>query len=683
MKQLTQRLKSGQMELLEVPAPALGPRSVLVRTHFSVISAGTEGKSVRDARRGYVGKALAREKEVRQVLQAVRQNGLSSTYERVMNRLEAPSALGYSCAGEVIAVGEDVTEFTVGQRVACGGNGAVHAEAVAVPQNLCVKISDQVDLKHAAFTTIGAVALQGVRQAELGIGSNCLVIGLGLVGLLTAQLLEASGVRAIGVDVDPKQVDLAHRIGVSLALARNSQGVEDTIRQATRGKGVDAVIITASTDSTDPVELAGRLCRQKGHVVVVGGVPTGFSREHYYRKELDLRMSCSYGPGRYDPSYEEHGIDYPIGYVRWTENRNMQAFADLLEQRKIDVQPLLTHMFSLDRVAEAYELILSRTEPVGGVLLEYDTSRSIEKRIEVGSKAFPETDLRVGFIGAGSFAKNVLLPKIKGRASLVGVATARPNNARYVADKFGFQYCAGGAEEILADDGINVVFITTRHNLHAPMVLSALEAGKHVFVEKPLCLTSDELETIESAYAESNSHLMVGFNRRFAPQIRRLMASLPIAVPRAINYRINAGGAAPNHWIHDAKVGGGRIIGEVCHFIDLASYIAGSRVISVGAQAMADPDGLNDTLVLTMGFSNGSTAAISYFSNGNSRLPKERLEVFCAGETAVLDDFRTLTVYGDKTRTHRLRKQDKGHAEEIRLFLDAVSSGGPAPIAFD
>ncbi len=335
-----------------------------------------------------------------------------------MNRLEAPSALGYSCAGDVIAVGEEVTEFTVGQRVACGGNGAVHAEAVAVPQNLCVKISDQVDLKHAAFTTIGAVALQGIRQADLGLGSNCLVIGLGLVGLLTAQLLEASGVRAIGVDVDPKQVDLAHRTGVSLALARNSQGVEDTIRQATRGKGVDAVIITASTDSTDPVELAGRLCRQKGRVVVVGSVPTGFSREHYYRKELDLRMSCSYGPGRYDPSYEEHGIDYPIGYVRWTENRNMQAFADLLEQRKIDVQPLLTHTFSLDRVAEAYELILSRTEPVGGVLLEYDTSQSIEKRIEVGSKAFPETDLRVGFIGAGSFAKNVLLPKIKGRASL-------------------------------------------------------------------------------------------------------------------------------------------------------------------------------------------------------------------------------------------------------------------------
>ncbi len=266
---------------------------------------------------------------------------------------------------------------------------------------------------------------------------------------------------------------------------------------------------------------------------------------------------------------------------------------------------------------------------------------------------------------------------------MVGVATARPNNARYVADKFDFQYCTGGAEEILADDGINVVFITTRHNLHAPLVLRALEAGKHVFVEKPLCLTPDELETIESAYAESSSRLMVGFNRRFAPQIRRLMASLPIAVPRAINYRINAGGAAPNHWIHDAKVGGGRIIGEVCHFIDLASYIAGSRVISVGAQAMADPDGLNDTLVLTMGFSNGSTAAISYFSNGNSRLPKERLEVFCAGETAVLDDFRTLTVYGDKTRTHRLRKQDKGHAEEIRLFLDAVSSGGPAPIAFD
>lgn len=685
MKQLTQRLKSGEMELLDVPMPALGPKSVLVRTHVSVISVGTEGKSVRDARRGYLSKARARKKEVEQVLQSVRQNGLSTTIDRVMTRLEAPSALGYSSAGRVIAVGEEITDLSVGDCVACGGPGAVHAEIVAVPRHLCVKIEDQVDLRHAAFTTIGAIALQGIRQADMGIGSNCLVIGLGLVGMLTMRLLEASGVRAIGVDIDPDQVDAARQTGSQLVFTRGTQSLEDSINHVSRGEGVDAVIITASTDSTDPVELAGRVCRQKGRVVVVGNVPTGFSREHYYRKELDLRMSCSYGPGRYDPTYEEHGIDYPIGHIRWTENRNMQAFADLLANRRINLESIITHTFPFERATDAYELILERSEPLGGVLLEYEAEPAVERRIVVRPKVFGTTGAKpnIGLVGAGSFAKNVLLPEIAKHANLVGVATSRPNNARYVADKYGFQYCTGDAEEILKDEEVDLVFITTRHNLHAPFVLKALEAGKDIFVEKPLCLTRDELDAIESAYAESRSRLMVGFNRRFAPQVEQLMEVLPVGTPRAVNYRVNAGSLAPDHWVHDPVVGGGRIVGELCHFVDLVSHVAGSKVATVAAQVMSDAGGLNDTLVVNLGFANGSTAAISYFSNGSSRLEKERLELFSGGLAAVLEDFKTLTLYDDKVTRHRLRKQDKGHAAEIERFLDSVANGNAAPIQFE
>ena len=672
------------MELLEVPFPALDSKTVLIRNHYSLISPGTEGKSVRDARRGYLSKARTRQKEVGQVLQLVKRNGFFQTYDRVMNRLEAPSAPGYSSAGEVVAVGRDVTQFAVGDRVACGGNGAVQAEIVAVSQNLCVKVADHIDLRHAAFTSIGAIALQGIRRAELGIGSNCLVIGLGLVGLVSMQLLEASGVRAIGVDIDPGQVDLARSAGAELAFTRNSSRLEETILQVSRGKGVDAVIITASTDSTDPVELAGRVCRQKGSVVVVGGVPTGFSREHYYRKELDLRMSCSYGPGRYDPTYEEHAIDYPIGYVRWTENRNMQAFVDLLEQGKIRVEPLITHSFQFRNASVAYDLILARDEPIAGALFEYDVSHTLERKVQTATspRSFDASDLGVGFIGAGSFATDVLLPAVEDMAQLIGVATARSSNARYVADKFGFQYCTGDTSDILSDDRIKVVFIATRHSFHASHVIAALKAGKHVFVEKPLCLSIEELEAIAAAHSRSNCHLMVGFNRRFASLVQRMKERLPAEVPMAINYRINAGAMPPDHWIHDPVVGGGRIVGELCHFIDLASHVAGSRISSVDAHGMNDPKGLHDTLSVHLGFANGSIAAISYFSNGSNRLPKECLEVFCAGQTAVIDDFRMLTVHGAKTSKQRLRTQDNGHGEEVRRFLNAVASGRQTPIPF-
>lgn len=697
MDQLTQTLKRGDMRVLEAPFPALTDGAVLVRNHFSVVSPGTEGKTVRDARLGYLAKARARQKEVRQVVDSVRVNGLATTYGMVMNKLEAPAALGYSCAGEVIAVGPGVSGLRVGDRVACGGATANHAEVVAVPRNLCVRVPDGVDLRHAAFATLAAIAMQGVRQAELGLGGNCVVIGLGLVGLLTVQLLDAAGVQAVGIDVDPRQVALGRAAGAALALERSAPGLEEAVLDLTRGAGADAVVITAGTSSLDPVELAGRLCRQKGRVVVVGVVPTGFSREHYYRKELDLRMSCSYGPGRYDARYEEGGVDYPIGYVRWTENRNMQAYVDLLARGRIDPEPLISHTFPLERAPEAYQMILDRAEPFLGLLIAYDTGKPLAERVEVrrdassASKASASkvaapkapSEVAVGFVGAGSFAQNVLLPAVRDHAALVGVATARPNSARGIAEKYGFDYCTGNADEVLRDERISTVFVATRHDLHAPNVLAALEHGKHVFVEKPLCMTLEELEAIREAYERRDVHLMVGFNRRFAPLVERLAAGLPEACPRAISYRINAGALPHDHWIHDPRVGGGRIVGEVCHFVDLARHLAGAPVSSVAAHAMDDPHGLQDTLTVSLGFANGSTASIAYFSNGSKALSKEHLEVFCAGRAAVLDDFRRLTLYADRASTEKLRSQDKGHRAEAARFLEAVRTGGPTPIPFD
>ncbi len=684
MHQLTQTLKDGDMRVLEVPFPALTEGALLVRNHYSVISAGTEGKTVKDARLGYLGKARARQKEVKQVLHSVKTNGLFTTYDMVMNKLEAPAALGYSSAGEVLAVGPGVTGFAVGDRVACAGASASHAEVVAVPQNLCAKVPDGVDLRHAAFTTIAAIAMQGVRQAELSLGANAVVIGLGLVGLLTVQLLEAAGVQAIGIDIDARQVALGKQAGAALTLDRGAPGLEEAVLDATRGAGTDAVIITAGTSSLDPVELAGRLCRRKGRVVIVGAVPTGFSREHYYKKELDLRMSCSYGPGRYDAQYEAHGVDYPIGYVRWTENRNMQAYLDLLGRGRLNPEPLITHAFPLEEAPDAYRMILDRAEPFVGILLEYDAEKPLRERVETASTKRPAPDdVTVGFVGAGSFAQNILLPAVKDHGTLVGVATARPPSARGIADKYGFQYCTGEADEVITDERIRTVFIVTRHHLHAPYVLQALRSGKHVFVEKPLCMSLDELDEIRDEYEKRDVHLMVGFNRRFAPLVERLQAALPDGRPRAISYRINAGTVPPDHWIHDARLGGGRIIGEVCHFVDLARHLAGGAITRVAAHAMADPHDLRDTLTVSLGFANGSTASLAYFSNGNKSLSKEYLEVFCGGRVGILDDFRRLTIYADKVSKVKNRKQDKGHRAEAARFLEAVRTGTPPPIPFE
>jgi polar amino acid transport system substrate-binding protein len=692
MQQLTQELKSGHMEILEVPFPALGKGQILVRNHYSVISAGTEGKTVTDARKGYIAKARSRQKEVRQVLDMIRTQGFKQTYQTVMNKLEMPSSLGYSSAGEVIAIGEGVENFKAGDKVACGGASAVHADVVSVPVHLCVKVPESIHLKYAAFSTIASIAIQGIRQADLRVGECCVIIGLGLIGQITIQVLKAAGIKTIGIDISDIQVQAALNNGADMALNRDQNGLEKIIYDATRGYGADAVIITAGTSSLDPVDLAGELLRKKGKVVIVGAVPTGFSRDKYYRKELDLRMSSSYGPGRYDLNYEEKGIDYPVGYVRWTENRNMQSFIDLLESQKISVENLITHTFPLEEAPEAYRLIVDKSEPFLGILIQYEPDKEIKEKIQLMEIKMQSAEPCVGFIGAGSFAQNMLIPNIKDICHLIGVTTTRGNTSRYVADKYKFNYCTNKPEDLLNDKNINTLFIATRHDSHADYVIKSLQAGKNVFVEKPLAMTKEQLILIRQTYHNIHStsgdprpdpvHLMVGFNRRFSPFVQEVKKIFSENRPKALQFRINAGSVPKDHWTNDPQTGGGRIIGEACHFIDLAMYLAGSKITSVYASSKEDPDHLNDTVAVNLSFENGSTASISYFSNGNKKLQKEYLEIFCDGTVAIIDDFRKLTIYGKNNRVIK-GKQDKGHKAELALFLHAIRDGKTTPINFE
>ena len=692
MLQLTQNLKTGKMELSSVPTPTLGKGQILVQNCFSLISAGTEGGKVSTARKGYIGKAKEKPDQVKQVINTLKKEGVFSTYQKVMNKLDALSPLGYSTAGIVIEVGEGITSFMIGDNVACAGaDMANHAEVVSVPENMAVKIPENVSMADASFCTVGAIALQGIRQADLRLGENCVVIGLGLIGQLTIQMLKANGIKVVGIDINPEMVELARKSGADLAFTREDGELEQAINKLSMGYGVDAVIITAATSSSDPVELAGILCRPKGKVIIVGAVPTGFSREQYYKKELELRMATSYGPGRYNPNYEEKGLDYPIGYVRWTENRNMQAFLDMIQDKQINPEILTSHIFPFEKALDAYQMILDKTEPFVGILLEYSVNKDVEKEIELHSsfQNFKGSKVNIGFIGAGSFALNSLLPNIKS-ANMVAVSTNQGHSSRSVADKYNFQIATCDSDSIINNKEINTIFIATRHNLHAGYVLNSIKSGKNVFTEKPLCMSEEELEEITTAYREygrqkagEQIRIMVGFNRRFAPFIQYIKQLFTSGQPKAINYRINAGYIAPDSWIQDKDTGGGRIIGEVCHFVDLAMFIAGALPSRLFANAILDPHGLLDTLNISIGFRDGSIANISYFANGSKELKKERLEVFCNGTTAIVDDFKTLYLYSSKRKKNQKINQDKGHKEEVHRFIESIRNGRPSPIPFE
>ena len=692
MQQLSQKLKNGKIQVLEVPVPYLQRGHVLVQNWYSLISPGSETSTLETGRKSLIGKVRARPREAKHVVDSLKRVGPVQTYRAVMKRLNVYSPLGYSCAGIIVDVGSDVRGFRVGDRVACGGFTACHAEMVSVPVNLCVKIESDVDLKQAAYNTLGAIALQGVRQADVRLGETCAIIGLGLVGQLTGLLLQASGVKTIGIDIDSARIDIGGKNCVDLALLRNDGGIIDKILQFTNGLGCDAVIITASTSSLDPINFAGSISRKKGTIVVVGAVPTGFDREpDFYNKELQLKMSCSYGPGRYDPLYEEKSIDYPPAYVRWTENRNMIAFQETIYSNKIDVSYLTTHIFKLNDAPAAYEMMLSKSEPFIGILIEYNTEKkSGIRKIHLKSHdTFRESKpVSIGFIGAGSYAQSHLLPYLSGKnknITLKGVMTLSGSSSRSVGERYAFEYCTTNEREILDSEEINTVFITTRHDSHAKYVLESLKAGKHVFVEKPLCLTLEELEDIKNYYLSvhlQNQQLMVGYNRRFSPLAEIVKNEFGDCQMAAI-YRVNAGSISSDNWIQDRETGGGRVIGEVCHFVDFLTFINGSLPESVHAITMKDVENLNDTLIVSLSYQNGTIGTITYFANGDKSVPKERIEIYANGRTAILDDFRRLAIHvNGRKKIKRLLSQNKGQKNQVDKFIHSILRGTGPLITF-
>jgi predicted dehydrogenase len=685
MNQLTQKLGSGAMVIQELPMPQLTSGMVLVKNHYSLISAGTEGSTVKAARKNLIGKAKERPQQVKQVLETLRNQGVVQTYRTVMKKLDAYSPLGYSCAGEVIEVADDVTEFKAGDRVACAGQGfASHAEVVAVPVNLCVKLDANADLVQACYNTLGAIALQSIRQADLRVGETCAVIGLGLLGQLVCLQLKASGVRVVGIDISESAVAVAAAHCVDLAVSRNISGINDKINDFTEGLGVDAVIIAAATDSLDPVNFAGAITRKRGTVVILGAVPTGFDREpYYYKKELSLKMSCSYGPGRYDLNYEEKGIDYPAPYVRWTEKRNMEAFQKLISGGAIDLSYLTTHTFDFDDAPKAYDIVLTHSEPFLGIVLKYNTTKSHQRQkitICTNDKA---GKINLAFIGAGSYAQGSLLPNLPKDSDIVrkGVITNSGTTSKRVAERYQFEFCTSNEDDIIKNPDINTLFIATRHDSHAAYVVKGLENGKNIYVEKPLCLHIEELEQIKSLCEEKNKSVMIGFNRRFSPHATFIKKRIGEGKMSMI-YRINAGFIPPDSWIQDMKIGGGRIIGEVCHFVDMMTYMCGSVPVKVMASALNDHQGLNDTVNIILEFANGSTGVIAYYANGSKALKKEYFEVYASGTTAVINDFKEGKIYGKgKSQTLKLSSQDKGQKTMLAEFMKGLKNGvSPIPI---
>jgi predicted dehydrogenase/threonine dehydrogenase-like Zn-dependent dehydrogenase len=691
MKQVLQNMKTGAVTVADVPAPAPQRGRVLVRAVASLISAGTERMKIELGRKSLLGKARERPDLVRQVVRKAQSEGVTAAYNAVRAKLDADAPLGYSAAGIVVGVGDEVQGLRGGDRVACAGHPyAAHAELLSVPQNLCVPLPAAVDFEAGAFGTLGAIALQGVRLAEPTLGEACVVIGLGLLGQLTVQLLRANGCRVFGVDLDESKLALAKAHGAEQVCTPDADA-EQRIAEWTRGRGADAVLVTAATRSNQPIELAGRVSRLKGRVVAVGLVGMDVPRELYYERELTLKVSMSYGPGRYDAEYEERGHDYPFAYVRWTEARNVEAFLDLIAAGSIRVAQLITHRFPIAQGGRAYELIAGDThEPHLGVLLTYPHEQALETHIELPANktsARGAADVvRVGLVGAGSYARKFLLPQLQAAgAEFQAIATASGVSARDIGAKYGFRLCAARAEDVIAEPTINLVVIATRHDTHAPLTTAALRAGQHVFVEKPLALSDAELDDVLAAAAQTDAQLVVGFNRRFAPlALKAKEFFADTNAPLSIVYRVNAGRIARAHWVQDERVGGGRIIGEVCHFIDFMQFLTGAPPVRVYAESIAARSQeivTEDSVMITLRFADGSQGTIAYLAEGDAGLAKERIEIFGAGRAFVLDDFRRASLYRNgREEQSKLRGQDKGQAEEVRAVCALVRDGAPAPI---
>jgi predicted dehydrogenase/threonine dehydrogenase-like Zn-dependent dehydrogenase len=690
VKQVVQHVSSHGLELIDVPEPACKAGGIVVGNVATLISAGTEKMVIDFANKSLLGKAQERPDLVKKVMDKAKREGLGAMLRSVQAGLQQSIALGYSCAGVVVEVGRGAEEFAVGDRVACAGMGyASHAEVVYVPKNLSVAIPANVSFEDASYVTLGAIALHGVRTAEVVLGEWVAVIGLGLLGQLTVQLLKASGCRVIGIDLDPAKVALAIKLGADAAVAR-SDDVVGVVMQATGGIGADCVIIAAAADSNDPIELSAEVSRDRGRVCMVGAVKMDIPRKPFYMKELDLRLSRSYGPGRYDPTYEEGGNDYPIGYVRWTERRNMEEFLRLVSVGLVTPSALTTHRFPIGNAMDAYEIVTGKVKtPFSGVILTYDYES--RPRIQPRTVVLAERPSRVGavgvgFIGAGNFATAVLLPRFSKRkdAALTGIATATGAKAAAAGKRFGFGYATTDTRKLLDDPAVTLVAIATRHGSHAKFASDAMRAGKAVFVEKPLAIDEKGLEQVMEAQRATGQPICVGFNRRFSSLSIAARDAFVDDTRLAIDYRVNAGRIPPESWVHDPEDGGGRIVGEVCHFVDLLQFLTDDVPTEVFAYGIGGADGkLHDTVHATIKFAKGSVGNIGYYATGDSAVAKERIEIFGGGKVVTLDDFRELRIAASgKVTKKKLLSQDKGFDREVELLLD-MARGNVMPIAFD
>ena len=692
MKQIVQNMKDGQTEIVEVPIPKIKPGYLLVKTGASLVSAGTERMLVDFAEKNLIEKAQSRPDLFNQVIQKAQRDGVIPTIKSALNRLDQPIVLGYSSAGTIIEIGEGIKQFSVGDRVACAGGGyAVHAEYALVPKNLVCKLPDSVSFEEGAFATIGAIALNGIRLSQPQIGEFTAVIGLGLLGLLAAQMLKASGCRVVGMDLDPERIDLARELGIDAY--KNDEVVNNHLKM-TKGFGFDHIFICADTKSNQPVEISAEIARDRASVIAIGAVGMEIPRKQYYEKELTFKVSRSYGPGRYDPAYEEKGYDYPEGYIRWTEGRNICSVLSMIADQQLNVKPLITHRFPLDNATAAYQLLSGKTEEKYiGLVINYPTendSQQTDNRVNLSGKhkKTDQTKLNIGIIGAGNYANAVFLPIIqKNPASIgVGIASTRGLHAQQAARKFRLNYATSDENAILDDREIEVAVILTQHDTHADLTGKALKKGKHVFCEKPLSIDRKGIASVQSLLEKENHpYLTVGFNRRFAPFIQEIQSRLKNnQEPIYAHYRINAGYLPPNHWLHNPQSGGGRLIGEACHFIDLMLYLVGAAPSHVSAQALPNSGKYqDDNLHITINFTDGSIASIAYLANGSRTAGKEYLEIFSGGYSIMMNDFRKLEIFGRSKKTKRaLLKQDKGHTELWDAFIKAIRNHSEPPIPY-
>ena len=690
MKQVTQSLSNGNVEIVDLPIPSIDKNQLLIKSACSLISGGTERMLINFGNSNILQKAKQHPDKLKDVLNKMFVDGPVSTLDAVSSKLEEPIPLGYSNVGEIIAKGENVSEYKVGDRVVSNGP---HAEYVIVNKNLCAKIPEDVTYDEAVFTVPASIGLQGIRLAEPTLGENFLIIGLGLIGLLTAQLLKANGCNVYGIDIDKEKIKIAKSLGIESFSSSNNQDYISWGKKISSNIGVDGVLITAATNSNNPIDIASQVCRKRGRIILIGTSGLKINREYFYKKELTFKVSCSYGPGRYDKSYEEEGLDYPIAFVRWTEKRNFEAVLNILKNKKVDFKSLITNRFKISQAKKAYEFLFQDSNYVG-ILFDYkDLSLSESNTIKINKNSIQNLNaVSVSVIGAGNYSKRIIMPHLaQTKASLQTITSRNGFDSTFLANKFNFKESSTNTDKIWSDPGTNTVFILTRHNSHAEFIIKALKSGKNVFVEKPLCTTEKELESILKAFKETRNNdgtgpiLMVGFNRRFSKFSRLIKKELNnIKSPKSFIYTCNAGFIDKDHWTNNYKIGGGRLIGEACHFLDLIMYLVDSSISDLNIFCTKDDKKCPDTFSLNVKFNDGSIGNINYFANGNKNYQKEQLDVFAGGRIYQIRNFLKLKTWGSSTlKTMRNFKQDKGQKLCVNEFINAVDSSSESPISFE